>query len=66
MATAKTPTAPEPEVAPGPRDGYYRTVENVVVYRTYLPNGMSSQHIVQGKQGELPDGVMQSEVTNDE
>jgi len=53
-------------------NGYYRTRENKVVFRSYLPdadgtfNGDYHQHVVEGPNGELPEGLKHSEIKNDE
>lgn len=48
------------------KNGYYRTTDNVVVYRTYLPDGTHAQYVAQDVNGKLPEGVKMSEVINDE
>lgn len=54
--------------APSPTNGYYRTKENVVVFRDYSvgEEGDYSQYVAQGPNGELPEGVTNSMVKNDE
>ena len=53
-------------------DGYFRTRENKIVYRTYLRTqagvltGDYHQKVVQGVNGELPEGVTGKMVTSDE
>ena len=66
-------TVPEPK-GPGaksrpaktPSNGYYRTRENRVVFRTYMENGDYSQYIAEGPNGELPKGVSNKDIINDE
>ena len=64
---AEAAEAVEAKAAAAGKNGYYRTVENVIVHRMYSgEDGISySQSVAQGPGGELPEGVTNKDITND-